>query len=112
MKTIKFQGKECNVGYSMMAACLYERTTGINPLSDDERNQSLENLLTMAYCQLVTTDRETDYPDLDDVMMQLTAEEMTDLLQAAAEERAAYYLPLAGDKKKDKKEEEADSKNS
>lgn len=110
MKKIKFQGEECKIGYTMMAACLYERTTGINPLSDDQRNQSLENLLTMAYCQLVTTESEKDYPALDDVLLQLTAEEMTDLLHAAADERAAYYLPLAGEKKDDKKEEE-DKKN-
>lgn len=98
MTKVQINGKEYNLAYNIQGACLYERTTGRNPLNIAEEFQgSLENLLRLGYCMVISCNNEQTTPDIDEVMRTITADELGKFLTATRNEMNAYFQPLPGD---------------
>lgn len=98
MTKVQINGKEYNFAYNIQGACLYERTTGRNPLNIAEEFQgSLENLLRLGYCMVISCNNEQTTPDIDEVMRTITADELGKFLTATRNEMNAYFQPLPGD---------------
>lgn len=101
-------GKQYNISFNLHAACLYERITKRNALEDVANFPSMELILTMGFCMILSSNQEEDTPDFDDYLKSIKFNETAPLLNDIKSSIRDFFNVLPGDNTGDTGSEDQD----
>ena len=101
--TIKVNGKDLKLAFTLHTAISYEKMTGKNSLDlkqfEFEKSGSIEPVITLGYCMIASANDEKDIPGFEEYLKAFSSmDQMADLIKKVMEELATFFKPTAADK--------------